>query len=131
VAVVIFPVVFVIFSEVREGRIVAVAEAFAVFVAVGWGNGGMAVFPAPVHVRITVVFEVVAAGFDAIVEAPALHIAELLGRCIPAAAIMVWVILAISILRVVLGRAVLGHEHGGRSQCKSKRWKSESIDLHC
>jgi hypothetical protein len=122
--------VVVVFPKVRKGRIVAVAEALAVFVTGVWGNGGMAVFPSPVHVWMTVVFEVAAAGFDAIVEAFALHIAELLRRSIPAAAILVLVFLLISLLRVVLGRAILSHEQGGRSQCKSKRWKSESIELH-
>ena len=43
---------------------------------------------------------------------------------------MVRVILAISLLRVALGRPVLGHEQGGRSQCKSKRCNNEPSELH-
>ena len=82
------------------------------------------------RIRGTVIFKVGPAGFDAIVESLPLNIAELLRRRIPAAAIMVWVVLTISLLRAVLGRAVLGNEQGGRSQGENKRWKSKSNELH-
>jgi len=106
-----------IFPEVREGHIVAAAEAFTVLVAVRWGDRWAAEVPFPVYVRILMVFEVAAAGFDAIVEALALHIAELLRRRIPSPAIMFGVILTIALLWLVrtgliLGRAVPGHGHG-------------------
>jgi hypothetical protein len=57
-----------------------------------------------------VVFEVAAAGFDAIVEAPPLDIAELLGRRIPATPVMVRVTRTVSWRWGSLGRAVLGDE---------------------
>jgi hypothetical protein len=98
------------FTEVREGRFVAAAEAIAVVVASGWGNRGMAEFPSPLHIRLIVIFKVVAGGFKAIVEALALNLPEFLGRRIPTAAI-----LTISWLWAVLGWPVLGHEQGGRS----------------
>jgi hypothetical protein len=108
VAVVIVAAMVAIFTDVREGCIVATAKALAVFVAGGWGNGGTAEFRSSFRIRGAVVFEVAAASFDAIVEAPPLDIAELLGRRIPATPIMVRVIRTVSLLRAVLGRAVLG-----------------------
>ncbi|MGA2170863.1 MAG: hypothetical protein ABSG62_21970 [Terracidiphilus sp.] len=95
----------------------------------------MAEFPSSFRIRGTAVFEVGPPGFDAIVEALPLDIAELLRRRIPAAAIMVWTILTVSLLRAVLGRAVLGRavladEQNGYCQGKSKRWKSKSNELH-
>jgi len=51
------------FAEVRDGHVIAAAEAFAVFVAGGWGNGGTAEFHRRVHVRGAVAFDVAAAGF--------------------------------------------------------------------
>jgi hypothetical protein len=77
-------------------------------------------------IRVMVALKVIAGGFDAGVEALALNVLELLGRRIPAAAIMVGV-LPVLILRT---RAVLGHQQGRCSQCKSKRWKSKSINFH-
>jgi hypothetical protein len=73
-----------------------------------------------------VAFEIVAAGFNAIVEAPPLDIAELLGRRIPATPVMVRVILTVSLLRAVLGRPVMGHKQSGCTEGKSKRWKRKS-----
>jgi len=90
----------------------------------------MAEFPSSFRIRGTAVFEVGPPGFDAIVEALPLDIAELLRRRIPAAAIMVWTILTVSLLRAVLGRAVLADEQNGYCQGKSKRWKSKSNELH-
>jgi hypothetical protein len=57
-----------------------------------------------------VAFDVAAAGFDAIVEASPLDIAELLGRRIPASPVMARVILTVSWRWGSLGRAVLGDE---------------------
>jgi hypothetical protein len=94
------------FAEVRNGHLITAAETVAVVVANGWGNRGMAEFISPFHIQFTMTFKVVAGGFDAIVEALALNVPELLGRCIPAAAIMV---------RVVLRCPVLGHEQGRSS----------------
>jgi accessory gene regulator protein AgrB len=83
------------------------------------------------RIRGTVIFKVGPAGFEAIVESLPLNIAELLRRRIPAAAIMVWVVLTISLLVwAALGRAVLGNEQGGRSQGENKRWKCKSNELH-
>jgi hypothetical protein len=104
------------FAEVRESRFVASAEAFAVLVASGWGNRGVPELPSLFHSLVMVVLEVVAGRFEAIVEALALNLPELLGRRIPTTAV-----LAISLLRAVLGWSVLGHEQGGRSECKSER----------
>jgi hypothetical protein len=95
------------FPEVRKGLIVAAPEAVPVIIAGGWGNRGIAEFVSSLGVWLTAVFKVAAGGFDAIVEALALDLAELLRGDIPAAAIM---ILAIPLLRAVLGLAVLGHE---------------------
>ena len=119
-----------IFPKVRECRVVAAAEAFAVRIAIVSANRRMAESPCFFHIRGTVVFEVSTAGLDAILESLPLNIAELLRRRIPAAAIIVWVVLTVSLLRVVLGRAVLGNEQGGRSQGENKRWKGESNKLH-
>jgi hypothetical protein len=55
-----------------------------------------------------VAINVAAAGFDAIMEAPPLDIAELRGRRIPATPVMVRVILTVSWRWRSLGRAVLG-----------------------
>jgi hypothetical protein len=118
------------FLEVRKCRIVAVAEAFAVFVTGGLGDRGMAESICSFDIWGTVILKVGPAGLDAIVESLPLNIAELLRRRIPAAAIVVWVVLTISLLRAVLGRAVVGNEQGGRSQGENKRWKSESNELH-
>jgi hypothetical protein len=64
----------------------------------------MAELPPPLRVRRVVPVEVVAGGIEAIVEALALNIAELLRRRIPAATIMVrW-------------GPILGYEQGWRSQ---------------
>jgi hypothetical protein len=109
-------VVIVVVAEVRESRFVASAEAFAVLVASGWGNRGVPELPSLFHALVMVVLEVVAGRFEAIVEALALNLPELLGRRIPTTAV-----LAISLLRAVLGWSVLGHEQGGRSECKSER----------
>ena len=83
----------VVFAEVRKGHIVAAAETVAVFVACGPRNRRMAEFVSPFRVRGTLILEVVAGGFDAILEALALNLPKLLGRRIPAATIMVRVIL--------------------------------------
>jgi hypothetical protein len=84
------------FAEVREGRVVAAAEAFAICVAVGWRNPGMTEFFSPLHVRRDVSVEVIVGSVEAIMEA--------LGRGIPAPAIMVgW-------------GPILGHEQGWRCQ---------------
>jgi hypothetical protein len=85
----------------------------------------MVEFPSPFHIRLMVIFKVVAGSFKAIVEALALNLPERLGRRIPTTAI-----LTISWLRAILGWPVLGHKQGGRSQCKSKRRESESSDFH-
>ena len=90
----------------------------------------MAKFPSSLHVRWSAAFKVATPGFNTIVEALALDIAELLRWCIPAATIMVRVILAVRLLGMVLGLAVLGHEQSGSSQGESKRWKNESSQLH-
>jgi hypothetical protein len=73
-----------------------------------------------------VAINVAAAGFDAIVEAPPLHIAEPRGRRIPATPVMVRMILTVSWRWGSLGRAVLGDEQNGCSQGKNKRWKYKS-----
>jgi hypothetical protein len=90
----------------------------------------VAKFPSSLHVRWAAAFEVATPGFKTIVEALALDIAELLRWRIPAAVILVVVILTVRLLRMVLGLAVLGHEQGGCSQGESKRWKNESSQLH-
>jgi hypothetical protein len=91
-------------AEVREGRVVAAAEAFAICVAVGWRNPGMTEFFSPLHVRRDVSVEVIVGSVEAIMEALALDILEFLGRGIPAPAIMVgW-------------GPILGYEQGWRCQ---------------
>jgi hypothetical protein len=87
----------------------------------------MAEFVSALPVRGTLILEVVAGGLDAIMEALALNVAELLGRRIPATSIMV---LTIALLRTVLGLAILCPEQGGRSQGKNKRGNSEMMELH-
>jgi len=109
------------FPEVRESRVVAAAEAFAVVVAGGPGHRWIAELHDRVDVRGAPVFEVSTAGLDAILESSPLNIAELPRGRIPAAAIVVW---------AVRGRAVLGNEQGGGSQGEHKRWKDESNKLH-
>jgi hypothetical protein len=82
------------------------------------------------NVRVAMMFEVFAGGSQAIVEALALNVAKLLRWGIPTAAIVVgmWVV---PVLRWwSLGLALLGYQHDGCAQCKSKRWKSESKQLH-
>lgn len=116
----------VVFAEVRKGHIVAAAEALAVFVVCVPRNRRIAEFVSSLRVRGTLILEVAAGGFDAIVEALALNLPELLWRRIPAATIMV---LTIALLRVVLGLR-LCPEQGGRSQDKNKHWKSETSELH-
>ena len=123
VAVVIMSVAF---TEMREGRIVAALKALTICVAVAWRNGGTAVFPSVVHIGVMATFKVIPGGFEAGVEALALNVLELLRWRIPAAAIMVGVLPVLVLRR----RSVLGYEQSRCSQCKSKRWKSESIKLH-
>ncbi len=104
---VVIVVAIVAFAEVGKGRIVAAAEAVAIIVAVVSRNRGTAVFHSVFHVRVMVILKVVTGRFDATVEALALNIAELLGRRIPASAIMVGM-LPVPVLRWwSLGRAVL------------------------
>jgi hypothetical protein len=93
------------FPEVRKGHIVAAAEAFAVFVAGGFGHRRPTELHCRIHVRGTVAFVVSAAGFDAIMESLPLNIAELLWRRIPAGAI-----LSVAKLYADLGHAALGDE---------------------
>jgi hypothetical protein len=92
------------FAEVREGRVVAASEAFAVCVAVGWWNPWMAEFSSPLHVRRVVSVEVIVGSFKAVVESLALNILEFLWGRIPPATIMVgW-------------GPILSHEQGWRCQ---------------
>ena len=88
-ATVVVAVVFVVFSEVCEGHVVAAVKPFTVFVAVLGGNGRLAEFSLLVQVVGTLFRDVSAGGLDAVVEASALDIAELLGRRIPWTALMV------------------------------------------
>jgi hypothetical protein len=69
-------------------RVVAAAEALAVVPARVARNMGMTVFVAILYVRPAMMVEVLASTFDAIVEALALDVAELLRRRIPAAVIL-------------------------------------------
>jgi hypothetical protein len=126
VVVIMVAIVFVALTEMSEGRIVAAVKALSEGVAVMGRNRGTPVFPSVIHIPVMVALKVVAGGFDAGVEALALNLLELLGRRVPAAAIVVSV-LPVLILRA---RAVLRHQQGRCSQCKSKRWKSKSINLH-
>jgi hypothetical protein len=73
---------------VVHGRIVAAAEAFAVIPSRVVGNVGVAVFVAVLYIRAAMVVVVLAGTFDAIMEALALNVAELLRRRIPAALIL-------------------------------------------
>ena len=118
----------VAFAEVREGRVVAAAEAFAIGVAIARCNRRTAILPPVVNVRAMAAFKVAAAGLDAIVETPALNIAELLGWRIPASAIMIG---GLPVPVPVLGRrAVPGHQQGRCSQCEGKCWQSKFAYLH-
>jgi len=107
------------FPEVSKSRIVAMPEAFPVFVARGPGHRWVAELLNGIHVRRTPGFEVSAAGLYAIMESLPLHIAELLRRRIPAPAI---VILAIPWLRAVRRRPVLGNQQGWRPKGQNQRW---------
>jgi hypothetical protein len=111
--------------EVRNGQIVAAAEAVAVIIAEGWRNVGIAEFISSFHIRGTMILDVLVGALNAIVEALALKVAKLRWRRIPAAAI-----LAIAWLRVVLGLAVLRPEQGRGSQGENKRGKCEMMKLH-
>ena len=82
-------VMFVLVSEMTNGHIVAPMESFTVFLAALRWNRWLTKFPFPFHIRGALFRDVSAGGFNAIMEAPALYIAELCGRCIPWAAIMV------------------------------------------
>jgi hypothetical protein len=73
---------------VAHGRIVAAAEAFAVIPSRIVRNVGMAVFVAVLYIRPAMVVVVLASTFDAIMEALALNVAELLRRRIPAALVL-------------------------------------------
>jgi hypothetical protein len=126
VVVVAIVVMSVALAEMSEGRIVAAVKSFSECVAVTLRNGGTLVFPPVIHIRVMVALKVIASGFDAGVKTLALNVLELLGRRVPAATIMVGV-LPVLILRA---RPVLRHQQGRCSQCKSKRWKSNSINLH-
>ena len=123
---IVVAIMFVALTEMSEGRIVAAVKSFSVSVAVMGRNGGTLVFPSVVQIRVMVALKVVACGFNAGMEPLALNILELLGRRIPAAAIMVGVLPVL----ILWTRAVLGHKQGRRSQCKSKRWKSKLIEFH-
>jgi hypothetical protein len=82
-------VMLVLISKVRKGRIVAATEAFTVFFAtLGW-NRWLAKFPLAVHIVGALFRDVSAGGFDAIVNASALHLVKLRWRRIPWAAVMV------------------------------------------
>ena len=78
----------------------------------------MAEFPSPFHVRRPVLVKIIAACLEAIAEALALNVVELLRGRIPAATIM------------RRGRAVLSREKNGRRQGKNKRRKCESSVFH-
>jgi hypothetical protein len=71
----------------------------------------MAESPCSFNIWGTVILKVGPASLDAILESLPLNIVELLRRRIPAAAIMVRMVLTVSLLRVVLGWAVLMHRH--------------------
>ena len=121
---------FVIAPKVREFQVVTAAEAFAILIAILWANRGMAECPCSFRSWGTVIFKVGPAGLDAIVKSLPLNIAELLRRRIPAAAIVAWAVLTISLLLALLGRAVLSNKQDGRSHGENKRWKSKSNELH-
>ena len=116
----------VVFAEVLEGRIIAAVKAFPVSVPVLWRNGRTPVFPPVLHIRVMAILKVVAGGFNTVVKALTLNVAELLRWRIPAAAIVISVLPVL----VLWWRTVLRQKHGRGSQCKSKRWKSKSVQIH-
>jgi hypothetical protein len=82
-------VVFVFFSEMSNGHIVAPMKAFTVFFATLRWNRWLTKFPFPFHIYGTLLGDIPASCFDAVVEASALNIAELLGWRIPWTTVMV------------------------------------------
>jgi hypothetical protein len=71
--------------HVVDGGEVSFAEAVAVVAAHLWRDVGVAELVAVVGVGRAVVLEVAASAFDAVMEAALLELAELGGRCVPAA----------------------------------------------
>jgi hypothetical protein len=115
-------------TEVREGRVVAATEAVAIGVADRWGNRGMAEFSPSSRVGLFAPVEIVAGGFDAIVEALPLNVAEFRRGRIPAATIRRrrgW-----AAARRRWRWAVLCREKDGRCQGKGKRHKCEPTEFH-
>jgi hypothetical protein len=112
---------------VREGRVVAATEAVAIGVADRWGNRGTAELSPSSRVGLSAPVEIVAGGFDAIVEALPLNVAEFRWGRIPAAARRRW---GWAAARRRWRWAVLGREKDGRCQGKGKRHKCESTEFH-
>jgi hypothetical protein len=103
VAILVVAVMFAIFSEVCESHVISTVKPFTVFVACLGGNRRLTKFSLLVHVVGTLIGEVPSCCFDAVMEASALDVAELLGRRIPRTAVMVrW--------RARLGHVLASHD---------------------
>jgi hypothetical protein len=96
-----------IVAKMREGHVVAAAEAITVVVSKRERDGGVTELSSLLNIRWIVVVKVVVRGFEAIMKALALNVAELWRRRIPATAIMVGAV------RVL---PVLGREQNWRAQ---------------
>jgi hypothetical protein len=87
-----------VLAIMRECEVVATAEAIAIVVLELASNWWVTELSSLLDIRWIVIVKVVVGGFEAIAEALALNVAELMWRRIPTAAIMVGVIPVLPIL---------------------------------
>lgn len=94
-------------AVMREGQIVAAAEAIPVVILEFARNRRVTKLSLLLDIRRVMVVKVPVGGFETIVEALPLDLAELPRRRIPSAAIMV---------RMILALPILGREKNGGAQ---------------
>jgi hypothetical protein len=104
-----------------KGYVVSTAKPFPVVIAESPVHRGMTKFLVHLGVGGAAVVHVLACGFNSIMEALPLNVAKFLGRSVPSAAALIW---------MVLRRRVLGGEVSCCSQRKRKRCESDSRELH-
>jgi len=124
----VIAIMVMIVAEVTEGPLVAVAEAFPVFISHFPGDSWMPEFWPLFNGRFPVSFKVAVPGLNAVLEAPALCIAEFIGRNIPI--VIVVPVLQERQLRVSWGCRFLSDDLGGRSQCKSNSRPQKTVESH-
>ena len=112
-----------------HGYVISLYEALAIVLALSAVYGRMSKHTRIVRIHPTVVFEVEACCFDAVMEALAAGVAELRRRCVPLSGIALHsVVIVVSLLRAIL----LGMETDGRecSQCNCQKWCGETNGSH-